>query len=670
MKTRQIYRIFLLATALTAPCEESKAQIQELEIIKEEYPRAGYFRVAEFAIRSQYQHESNGYKKWRDRFSDLSGIMGKTEYEELLRNNPYDLIWSWFRKYKKDFPDKFVIVHLNGRGRIPNYRIEEFSAGHWLYFEGADVLDDLPAGDNYDYSNEVWVRVSDPSHFRMDNGMKFKTPDDISLVQRKADGSFDWEKAEYVRLMDIQGDRIKIKRGMFGSEPLEFKAGQVYAAPHVMGGPWGQTANMVWYYNLSTECPKDEKGRTCADVLVEELSSNFKKGGRWDIFDGVQFDVMTSVPTTGYHERRRALGQRADVNMDGRQDDGIINGVQTFGLGSYNYLTRLREAIGPDKFIMADGREEGCQKSGNCMLNGVEMEGLPEQRPFGYINWSSTYNILNHWQNLTAEPSLNYIALRYNNPDRLSREELFQYYRLAFAQSMFTNSPMIVSSWTSLQGIPDLNELFGMEKTERPVGWLGKPAGEVEYPAFDPIEEYEHKLAERKSEVEKSDDGVWTVSPVQGQKTMSFAMEALPYEKEQLCLEFKMRSAGKSENYPEGYNRAFTIVMNGNTTRYMKMLGVLTSEWNTYRFYISNTYDYMTDKELVYNPKGEKKVFLYFDITDTDLPVEVKDIRISTAPEIVTREFEKGKVYANLSSEPYTIDGYTIPSKDALFIKK
>ena len=104
--------------------------------------------------------------------SDLSGIMGKTEYEELLRGNPYEQIYDWFCKFKRDYPEKFVMVHLNGRGRIPNYRLEKFSPGHWLYFEGSDVLDNLPSEAEPKYEKETWIRVKNPSCFRMDNGKK------------------------------------------------------------------------------------------------------------------------------------------------------------------------------------------------------------------------------------------------------------------------------------------------------------------------------------------------------------------------------------------------------------------------------------------------------------------------------------------------------------------
>src|SRR5690606_27531304 len=115
-----------------------------------------------------------------------------------------------------------VIVHLNGRGRIPNYRIQKFSPGHWLYFEGSDVKTDLPSRDNAGYEKEVWIEVADPDRFRVDNGSKMNTKDDITLVRRNKDGSLDWEHAEYVRLLEKDGNSIKIQRAMFGSKPIKF----------------------------------------------------------------------------------------------------------------------------------------------------------------------------------------------------------------------------------------------------------------------------------------------------------------------------------------------------------------------------------------------------------------------------------------------------------------
>ena len=692
---KQHMRILLAALVLILiPWFGSVGQqrLDKLEIFEEEYPRAGYFRVAEFAIRKFYNGDEGGYRPWSRRMAELSGIMGKTEYEELLDNNPHEQIYTWFKRFKDEYPEKFVIVHMNGRGRIPNYRLEKFSPGHWLYFEGSDVQTSLPAATESKYRKEMWIEVDDPSHFRMDNGMRFNRPDDITLVRKKADGTFDWEHAEYVRLIEIRGNQLLVQRAMFNSEARAFEAGKTYAAPHVMGGPWETTYNMVWYYNLSTACPRDARGKSCADVLLEELSGNFAEGGRWETFDGVQFDVMMSIPTTGYHERRKALGQRADVNMDGKQDDGMIDGVQTYGIGCYDFLTRLRAAVGPDRIIAADGREHGCQRTGNGALNGVEMEGIPEQRPYGYITWSTTYNMLNLWKPLTANPKFNYGAFRYNTPDHLSRKEMFQYYRLGFAQSVFTDSFILCNSWLTLHEIPNLRELFDLDKHEPVIGWLGKPLSEARFMAAEAPDQLNGMgnpicpgiLTDAPSRpsvhasqpvtyatAEFTEEGVLEITPTKERDVFGFVLRNVPYISDEVYVEVTMLSTGKGAATPEGYNRALVVSANQQQKRFMEQRSVVTEKWTTHRFYFANTYDCMTRTKLVYNPKGEHQFNLRFMMQDTDSSIEIKKITVHSASEIVERTFEHGVVVANLSNKPYTYEpcNTVVPAKDAVFIR-
>lgn len=667
----------------------SAQELENAELFVETYPRAMYFRIAEFDLRTEYSGKLNKYKEWRDRFSDLSGIMGKTEFEELLRDNPHEQIYQWFKRYKKDFPEKLVIVHLNGRGRIPNYKIDKFFPGHWLYFEGSDVFSNLPSENSLDFNKSIWIDVADGTRFRTDNGSKGRTKDDITLVRRKEDGTLDWENAEYVRLLEVQGNRIKIERAMFGSKGIKFNSGKTYAAPRVMGGPWGSTANMVWYYNLSTACPKDKNGKTCADILLEELAGNFAKGGRWQTFDGIEFDVMADNPTTGYHEPRRKLGERADTDGDGKQDDGIINDINEFGLGVYSFINRLRERIGPDKIIAADGRELGCQKVGNSVFNGVEMEGLPEQRPYGWATWSTVYNTLSIWKTISAKPDFNYAAFRYNNPDKLDQKTLFRYYRLGFALNAFTETFMAVNSWTALRGIPNIQEVFENPDIKKSSGWLGKPIGPPVYITSNK-ERYPDILQGTGSPVTiglldstkqkpyfkftnySMEKDIIRISPSAERKNLEFRFFDVPYPNKQVYIEIKLRSVKENPKYPEGYNRMLQVLSVGNGQRYKIMLLPVTNEWNTYRIYFCDTYDPMLDMPVEFGRKGHDKLELLFRITDIIDPIEIASITVQNAPEVIYREFEKGHVLANLSAEPYYYEplDVTLPSKDAIFLLK
>jgi hypothetical protein len=681
----------MLALSLPPMGAEGKG-LESLEIFQPNYPRAGYFRVAEFLIREKYAGQEDQYAAWRDQFSDLSGIMGKVEHEELQRENPYEQIHDWFKRYKQEFPEKYVVVHFNGRGRIPTYRMEHFFAGHWLYFEGADVESDLPAE-----GEDIWIKVEDSNRFKLDNGRQKNSPDNITLVRRKRDGSLDWNHAEYVRLLEIGNGRIKVRRAMFGSKALEFEKGKVYAAPIIMGGPWEQTRNMVWYYNLSTECPRDPAGRNCIDVLVNELSDNFAQSGRWEMFDGVQFDVMTAEPSTGYHPSRNGKW-KADCNGDGKQDHGVFDGLQTYGLGCFDFIKRLRNAVGTNKIIAADGRRPGSQKSGDFSLNGVEMEGFPEQEPFGFVAWSGSYNLLNQWKTTTSGPQFNYAAFRYNGWKDFEKEDFFRYYRLGVAATCFTDSFLMPNSWTSRDAPPRLNELFeGWDG--RPVGWLGKPVSQTVHLAArspdalkgrgkpftssvlrkgkkdEPWIDAEGKLHESKLKISSRK---LIISPKKNSDVVAFTIRNVPYENEEVFIELRLRSAATPKGYPEGYARWIQAIGNDQPERYKIQYGYCGREWTTYRYYFANTHNLISDEPVVYNPNGEKRIDIEFRIWGPEAPVEIEYLTVHDAPEVVARKFDKGLVVANLSAKPVEFDlsadlrfgtdlSITVPAKDAVF---
>ena len=112
-------RLFILSLLLLAGGLGSDAaaqRLEKLEILQDNYPRAGYFRIAEFSIRWHYAGMEEKYDEWSRRMSDLSGIMGKTEYEELIVNNPHRQIYNWFRRFKEDYS------HFNVAGALELFR--------------------------------------------------------------------------------------------------------------------------------------------------------------------------------------------------------------------------------------------------------------------------------------------------------------------------------------------------------------------------------------------------------------------------------------------------------------------------------------------------------------------------------------------------------------------
>lgn len=679
----------------------SSSALDNLEILDGNYPRAGYFRVAENTIRDEYDGVEESYEEWRDLFSDLSGIMGKTEYEELVKNNPYEQILDWFQRYKQDFPNKYVVVHFNGRGRVPNYRLGEYFAGHWLHFEGCDVLSDLPAESDSSWEEEVWVQVEDTSCFKLDNGRQNNRPDDVTLVRRNPDGSLDWSYAEEVRLQDIdtEGGRILIKRSMFNTTSLSFSSTNTYAAAHIMGGPWGDTFNMVWYGNFSTECPRDAQGRTYADVLCDELAGNFEPGGRWALFDGVEFDVMQGEPGTGYHPSHRAEGHLADVDGDGIQDDGIVDGVQSYGLGVYEFLHDLRDAVGTNRIIAADGRAANAQKVGGGVLNGVEMEGMPAQEPTGFVDWSTPLNMLDFWKPETQTPRFNYGAVRYNKARELSEEELFRYYRLSLAAASFTDGFIMAMSSTTNRLTPALDLTIGREGSA--IGWLGAPTGERVHLASQSADELQERGNPVSPDIFLSDNpdmpwlkpnpsnfpaamqinasGNLEVAPAGTEESFQFKIKNVPYSNEEVFIEMRIRSKGAIPGYPADYNRYITAQVDGITTKAKTLSAYFNSEWQVFRFYFANTVDLVEDTDVVFNPSGEDRLDIEFTVWGPSTPVEISRVTVHDAPEVVYRSFERGAIVANLSessvdfdlseASPYLSGIVSVPSKDALFLE-
>ena len=102
----------------------------------------------------------------------------------------------------------------------------------------------------------------------------------------------------------------------------------------------------------------------------------------------------------------------------------------------------------------------------------------------------------------------------------------------------------------------------------------------------------------------------------------------------------------------------------------MKMLATLTDEPFKYRFYFSDSYDFMTDKKLTFDRDDDGMIDLIFVVRDTDRPLEISDISIKDAPEVIAREFEHGSVMANLSGNDFEWKekNVTVPSKDAVFL--
>ncbi len=463
-----------LATAAVALCllvcalrPAAAEQPKTLRVLQDQYPRAFFFRSAEgFAANPRIS-----YEQWEAQFERLMGIEGKVLEEEVPGRSIRNI--DFFTRFKKRHPDQLVLLHYNGNARDPRDDGGRFFAGHWLYYNGAKILDDVPAE-----NGETEIRVDHPELFHVNVGRYRDRNEDIGLCRLDERGRPDWNYAEQVQLVSVDLKRkvLRVRRGCYGTQPLPFEGGRAYAAAHVTEGPWGRKSHLLWFYNYSTRCPRDAQGRTCADVLADDVARRFAPGGQLTAFDGLEFDVLHHrvAPTRG--------GRGPDCDADGQPDSGFFDGVNTYGVGVIELCRQLRQKMGDKKLILADGMSVNNQRAFG-LLNGIESEGWPTLSDWEAKDWSGGLNRHFFWRDNARPPVLNYINHKFVThgpiPGIVRRPRVpFSAHRLVFAAAVFTDSAICYS-----YGPPkEPHELIGVwdelwKGQERQVGWLGRPLG-------------------------------------------------------------------------------------------------------------------------------------------------------------------------------------------------
>ena len=214
--------------------------------------------------------------------------------------------------------------------------------------------------------------------FRVNQGRYRNQGDDVTLCETGEDGRPDWSRCEETKLLavDPAAQTLRLRRARYGTQPRAFAARKAWAAAHVTEGPWvadnpANPPNLQWFYNFSPNSPRDRKGRSAADALIEEFGAKFGPGGELERLDGIAFDVL--------YWSLNFTGRLADVDGDGSPDNGFFDGINLYGIGQNGYLQRLRQTLGPDRILTSDGWEPNNQRAFG-ILNGNESEGWPALR--------------------------------------------------------------------------------------------------------------------------------------------------------------------------------------------------------------------------------------------------------------------------------------------------
>jgi hypothetical protein len=625
----------------------------DLRVLDDEYPRAFFFRMAE----NTYEP----YEEWEANLERLMGIEGKALDEEVvgrMERNP-----EFFTRFKQNHPDQMVLLHFNGNARDPRYRREKFFAGHWIYFPGAEILSDVPPGE--DVSE---IRVSDATLFKTGIGRYGDRNEDIGLCELDEDGRPDWHKAEQVELLaaDTVGHIITVRRASFGTEAREFKAGQAYAAAHVHEGPWGERNHLMWHYNYSTACPLDEEGKSCRDRLVEDVLGYFQPGGELEAFDGVEFDVCYSrVVWPRYLPGDHRI---PDVDADGKPDAGFIDGVNTYGKGMLQFLREVRRGLGPDRLILGDGFRPAHQR-GFGILNGMESEGWPDGSDHEINGWSGGINRQLYWNENSSEPKMTYINHRWWIHNRMDTTLSLSIERLVMAASCLTGSAIAFSDRPQKEEgetyYPIWDELLGGMKKE--VGWLGKPMGpsiclakrgEDLIGSQDPSRLLE-LLMDVNADLLFSPDGEWVKVESMGmvKDRMEFTIENVPCPASDLTVYLVMRGRHLA-GYASTWGRVVKVTPVGYTHPGRKE-GLNDENW--YMSWISEE----PFESVFYYPGMDQEVAtLKVEVEGNDT-LWIRNIHAYAGPDARVREFRNGVVLANPAPHPQVFNlAELFPGKD------
>ncbi|MCX7826355.1 MAG: hypothetical protein N2689_12480, partial [Verrucomicrobiae bacterium] len=549
MKSAFRYLHIVPILVLTVPV--CAGDLRSLDVLRDGWPRAFFFRLSEGFARAGRMP----FEQWDKMFLRLDGIMGKTLDEEVPGTQARNV--GFFTRFKEAHPKQAVLLHFNGNARDPRWECGEFFAGHWLYFNGCRVTADVQAE-----AGERTIKVEDPTLFRTQMGRYGDKNEDLGLCALGDDGKPDWSRSEQLELLavDAKAKTLRVKRGAFGTAPRAFAAGRAYVAAHMTEGPWGKKSNLLWLYNYSTRCPRDAKGRTCSDVLVEDIARRFLPGGALAAFDGLEFDVLHFHPLGGQR------GRQADADADGRADSAVFDGINTYGIGVYEFCRQLRAKLGPDRLIMADGHSARGQRSAG-LLNGIESEGWPHLGDPEIVDWSGGLNRHEFWRRNAARPALSYINHKFMEPRKSAKdaERMIQpplnITRLVLAAGLFTDSAftyciMPPGSRRNEVGVFDELKMGAANRLH----WLGKPLAPPVRLALRAPDLFGGKAAQRlrpeQAKLQASDDGraLKITAPQPGAENLTLMIPAVALPKGDLFVHFRIK-AEPMKGYPPAIPR-------------------------------------------------------------------------------------------------------------------
>lgn len=604
-------------------------------------------------------------RAWVESVDSAAGFMKKFISEEL---EIAPQMAAWANDYAAGHPEKLAMLHLNGEARRIHGHpevLERYFPGHWVYRPGAEMTANLSVGDTL-------VRVADvtpflgPGYPVQRTTPKRYLPLQVLLVRLGSDGERLWYESEYAELVSVdpQRESLVLRRGLHGSRQMDFAAGAAYVAP-LAGGVWG--GRVMWFYNLSSTCPRDRSGRQAGELYADEIASWFGPDGQLSAFDGIAFDV-------NYFDVSER-GAQWDVDNNGTADGGWIAGCNVWEEGDLAFLARVREQLGDDRILSADAQHASNQQVPS-LLDGMESEGFVQHNDM-WRGFSRALNTHLYWMGYRRSAvDYRYVVMKVMGPDAPDARRMRRFgAAVANCLGAFT---------TDVSGREHLPESF------RESGSLGRAKGPlIRYAAgFEPIVSLSGKeLAERLTasgcRISLQEEGLVEVSApdetlcAEGEiPELRLTLRGLPLPAGDAVFEVRARLVEPASAAAATYGvparlwlRPDSLPVYDRNPRYNAFFGDLYGLFGRERmepmsYYFRNLTP--GEQEVALTVRGARRFVL-------------ESIEVRNAPDVVMREFEHGFVIANPALQPVRIDAgryceraaghtVTVPAVDAVYI--
>ena len=296
----------------------------------------------------------------------------------------------YLREIKRRAPEKIVLNHYDLQSHHPTSTSPTVWPGHWLLLNGTS----LTAGAG-DAPSDTTLTVA--------SGAAVRVGDDLQVTALDATGKPDYSHVEQMHVLGVNGIRVTVERGAYGSKRLRFEANRARAAAHARVKWNGEITN--WHFNFCREAPRDPSGRRLIEALAESLASYLQPNGPLAGLDGYQFDVQRfSMPGA-----ENAGPRRADCDADGAADSGYVRGVNSYGLGVVEFQHTMRRLVGDRTLLISEGTGEWSSRD-FAYANGMENESFPDLHRWD--QFSSAYQRYQYWRERAREPRLSYLQLK------------------------------------------------------------------------------------------------------------------------------------------------------------------------------------------------------------------------------------------------------------------